>query len=482
MAHPNILWICTDQQRFDTLGCYGNRWVRTPNLDRLAASGILFERVYVQNPLCTPSRASFMTGRYPRTNRTRQNGQGIPADEVLVTKLLENAGYTCGLAGKLHLSPCAPSVCKTQERRIDDGYSIFHWSHHPDDDWPAADYNQWLRGCGLSHQRAPFPGSPYVQTSVPVEYHQTTWCADRAIEFMEERAGTGEPWLFSVNCYAPHHPFDPPEELLQRYLDRLHEIPLPNYVPGELKEKPACQAINHRGAYGGQADLYPFAEMSAEDHRLIRAAYWAMCDLIDLQVGRMLQALERTGQRENTLVVFMSDHGEMLGDHGIYLKGPFFYEPAIRVPLIMLWPGVVEANRRSRALVELVDLSSTFLDAAGLPQGAGMQGHSLWPLLTRQKPVERHREDIYCEHYGTTHHKPGEFGDYATMVRTDRHKLARYHSLGSGELYDLHEDPDETHNLWNSAQHRDVKLDLLQRLCDRMAWTVDPLPRRQAPW
>ena len=178
----------------------------------------------------------------------------------------------------------------------------------------------------------------------------------KAIDFIERHASDDRPWLFSVNCFDPHHPFDPPEEFLRRYLDRLDDIPLPNYVPGELEGKPLFQQVDHAGAYGGQFGFYPFREMSPADHRLIRAAYWAMCDLIDVQVGRLLDMLERSGQREDTLIVFMSDHGEMLGDHGFYLKGPFFYEPAVRVPLMISWPGVVREARRTPALVELVDL------------------------------------------------------------------------------------------------------------------------------
>ena len=133
ISRPNILWICTDQQRWDTLGCYGNPYVHTPHIDRLASEGVLFERCFSQSPVCTPSRASFLTGRYPRTTRCRQNGQDIPDDEVLVTRLLADAGYVCGLAGKLHLSACNPSVTPEMEPRIDDGYEVFHWSHdtHP---------------------------------------------------------------------------------------------------------------------------------------------------------------------------------------------------------------------------------------------------------------------------------------------------------------------------------------------------------------
>jgi arylsulfatase len=479
MNRPNILWICTDQQRFDTLGCYGNDWVRTPRIDALAAGGVLFERAFCQNPLCTPSRASFLTGRYPRTTRARQNGQSIPDDEVLVTKLLADSGYDCGLAGKLHLSACAPAACPDRERRIDDGYDVFRWSHHPDADWPTADYNLWLRDRGAEYSRRPFPGSPHVQTSVPAELHQTTWCVEEAIKFVEERAGAGSPWLFSLNCFDPHHPFDPPEEYLRPYLDRIDAIPLPRYVPGELEEKPKFQKVDHQGAYGGQFGFYPYSQMSDLDHRLIRAAYWAMCDLIDDQVGRLLDALDRTGQREDTLVVFMSDHGEMLGDHGFYLKGPYFYEPAIRVPLIASWPGKI-APGRARALVELVDLAPTLVELAGLPPYAGMQGRSLLPLLTGRAARDRHRDDVYCEHYGTIHRQPGQEPAHATMIRTGRYKMAAVHGSDAGELYDLREDPAEVHNLWRDPALQGVKLDLYRRLCDRMAFTVDPLPIREA--
>lgn len=493
---PNILWICTDQQRFDTLGCYGNQFVRTPNIDRLAENGTLFERCFSQSPVCTPSRASFLTGRYPRTTRTRQNGQSIPADEVLVTKLLADAGYTCGLSGKLHISACDPASRPTSERRIDDGYAEFHWSHNPTPIWPTNEYMHWLQERGVRYKRSPFRDSNHVKVSVEAEHHQTTWCAEKAVTFIEANAAFDRPWQFSVNVYDPHHPFDPPADYLERYLKKLQNIPLPNYEPGELENKPVFQQIDHKGAYGqtdyvfrrnegGEKDdrtgSYPAGEMSDEDHRLVRAAYWAMIDLIDEQVGRMLDALEATDQLHNTLVIFMSDHGEMLGDHGIYLKGPYFYDPLVRVPLIASWPGVVRAGHRSEDLVELVDLAPTLLDAANLSQYPGMQGKSLWPLLTGRTSSDHHRADVYCEYYNAMpfHRDPPA---HATMLRTERHKLVAVHSLGAGELYDLEWDPNERRNLWDDADYQSVKLALLERLCDRMARTVDPLPAREATY
>ena len=474
MARPNVLWICTDQQRYDSLGCYANPWVRTPNLDRLAENGVLFERAFCQAPVCTPSRASFLTGRYPRTARCRQNGQPIPQDEVLVTRLFSEAGYVCGLAGKLHLSPCQPVACHGTERRINDGYDEFHWSHHPHPDWPTDEYNHWLRERGVQYNTPPYRGSRYVEAGMPAELHHSTWCAEKAISFFTECARFGVPWLFSVNFYDPHHVFDPPVEYLERYLDRLDEIPLPPYTEGELDNKPYFQ-------HHPIEVKYHYHEMTPRDHRLVRAAYWAMIDLIDAQVGRMLEALEATGQLENTLVIFMSDHGEMLGDHSIYLKGPYFYEPAVRVPLIMALPPTVPGGRRSQALVELLDLPQTLLDAAGLPHYPGMQGRSLWPLLVGQAGLEQHREDVYCEYYKALkcHENPAA---YATMVRTERHKLVRVHGLDQGELYDLAEDPGEVTNLWHDPRHQGLKVEMLARLCDRMAWTMDPLPERQAWW
>jgi arylsulfatase A-like enzyme len=314
---------------------------------------------------------------------------------------------------------------------------------------------------------------------MPAEFHQTTWCAEKACDFMRDRAQDGRPWLFSVNVFDPHHAFDPPGAYLDRYADRLDEIALPNYAPGELEDKPVYQAFDHEGAYGHVAG-YPYDEMSERDHRWVRAAYWAMCDLIDDQVGRMLAVLEEIGQSENTIVIFSSDHGELLGDHGVYLKGPFFYEPSIRVPLIVAWPGQVRAQH-SLALVELTDLAQTVLDAVGLPHHPGMQGKSLWPLLTGEIESDQHREDVYCEYYNAMpwHAEPTA---QMTMVRTKRFKLAVDHPASEGELYDLENDPAETRNLWNEPKYAEVKTEMLIRLCNRMAWTIDPLPLRRAAW
>jgi arylsulfatase A-like enzyme len=286
----------------------GNEFVDTPNVDRLAAAGVQFDRCFAQSPICTPSRASFLTGRYPRTTRCRQNGQALPTDEELVTERLSDAGYTCGLAGKLHLAPCNPGKSEGHpmtEERTDDGYADVHWSHYPGHDVTGNEYLQWLheQGVDVAEQSYVDPASgarrfdlsadhddprvresEHIEVALPAEHHQTTWCARKATTFIEDGADRDRPWLFSVNPFDPHHPFDPPAAYLDRYLDDLEDLPLPAYAEGELDDKPPWQANDHEGAYNTEG-YYPHAGMSPEDHRLVRAAYFAMVDLIDDAVG-----------------------------------------------------------------------------------------------------------------------------------------------------------------------------------------------------
>lgn len=474
MSQPNILWICTDQQRYDTIAALGNPHIRTPHLDRLAAQGAAFTHAFAQNPVCTPSRACFLTGRYPRTTRARQNGQDIPADEVLFPRMLADEGYDCGLSGKLHLSAASGRT----EPRIADGYRVFHWSHHPAPDWPDNAYIHWLEAKGHTWDelyegpkgRPAYPG-------VPAELHQTTWCIEKAIEFI---AGPHpDPWLFSINTFDPHHPFDPPQE----YLDRCDPdaLPPPKFRPGELDNKPLYQRIDHGGAYGGGSLGYD--KLTERQRREITAAYYAMIELIDDQVGRLLGHLDATGQRENTIVLFMSDHGEMLGDHGIYLKGPYMYDCAVRVPLIVSWPGHIEQGLRSDALVELTDIVPTLLELMEQPIPDRVQGRSFAGILTGEAVPGEHREDVYAEYYNSMpFHEHLGIRPYVTMLRTRAHKLVVAHDQGTGELYDLAADPDEHESLWDSAAHAAIKGELLCRLLARAAFTADPAPPRVAPW
>ena len=468
---PNVLWICTDQQRFDTIAAHGFPHVRTPRLDAFAGEGVSFMRAYCQSPVCTPSRASFLTGRYPRTTRCRQNGQKIPDYERLLPRTFADRGYVCGLAGKLHLASCSDGRV---EERIDDGYEEFSWSHHPQPDWPENAYTQWLAKQGVSWEELyAEPGTPYVKAGIPTEYHQTTWAAERTIDFLSRHRD--RPWFFSFNCFDPHHPFDPPQEYLSQFDPEA--MPLPKYRPGELTNKTEYQRKDSVWAHN-EPGYFDVANMSDRDRREVTAAYAAMVALIDAQFGRILDALEATGQQDNTIVIFMSDHGEMLGDHGIYLKGPHFYEEAVRVPLIVRWPGRFSSGSQVSELVELLDLAPTLCDLAGIGSEPGYQGLSLRPLL-EGAPLERpFRQDVFSEYYNAWTHKRS----YGSMLRNEREKMVVYHGAGEGEFYDLERDPDEFENLWGVLEYRDRQLALMNRLFDRSVFSLDPLPIRLGPF
>ena len=465
---PNILWLCTDQQRFDTIRSLGNNRIRTPNIDRLVDEGVAFTQAYCQSPVCTPSRASFLTGRYARTTRCRQNGQTIPADEVLVSKMFADAGYHCGLAGKLHLASCSDGKV---EVRIDDGYHDFRWSHHPQPDWPENAYTQWLLAKGQSWEKL-YSGlsTGYVKQGVPAQFHQTTWCAEMTMDFL--RGNVGRPWLFSFNCFDPHHAFDPPPEYMGTY--NPDDMSLPKRRDGELATKPTFQQLDSEWAHNSPGEFHSGA-MTDDDRRQVTAAYYAMCELIDTQVGRVMQCLDDTGQRDNTIVIFMSDHGEMLGDHGLYFKGPHFYDEAIRVPLIISWPGKFRSGLRVDGLTELIDLVPTLLDAAGLDIPERVQGRSLLPHLTGTADPRQHRDHVYCEYYNSWTHNNA----YGTMLRTSTEKIVVYHGTDQGELYDLEADPDEFTNLWNQPEYASLKLLMMQRCFDTSVLNMDPLPIRR---
>jgi len=465
---PNILWVCTEHQRFDTIHALGNEHIRTPNLDRLVAEGAAFTHAFCQNTVCTPSRSSFLTGRYPVTTRCRQNGQNIPADEVLISRTLRDLGYDCGLAGKLHVSAAQSG----SEVRIDDGYRVFEWSHgstvvH------GGDWIRWLAENGKTfddvYQRSPVMFARRVDER---KYHQTTWCFERALAFMQENRQS--PWLVSINPFSAHDPFD----YLPEYFDNYDQdtLPTPLWREGELANKPPFQ----QAAYKIRGSSTGYAGTSEAQRREMKAAYYATIEHIDDELGRLITWLDETGQRENTLIIFNSDHGDMGGDHGLFQKGPYLYDPAVRVPLIFSWPGVLPTGQRFDALVEQVDIVPTIHELLGLDIPERMQGQSLLPLLTGQRPKDDFRDGVYCEYYNSNPAvtSPQKCRAYVTMWRNRQYKIIVYHGEEFGELYDLTRDPNEFENRWDDSEYRDVRYAMLKRCFDARVFAMDPLPPR----
>lgn len=462
MRRPNILWYCTDQQRFDTIGALGNPHVHTPTIDRLVAESVAFTHAYCQSPICTPSRSSFLTGLYPsRLHNTRNGNETFPASPPIITKLIADSGYECGLVGKFHLQ----SAGKRTEPRIDDGYSFWRFSHAPRDDWPQGhDYAEWVsaRGGDLDELRA-------SEDRVPADLHQTTWATDRSIEFIEQAT---EPWLLSVNVYDPHPPFIPPRD----YADRFdpNQMPGPYFRESDLVQQQKLAAVDFQGQ-----------PQSPVEHDAFRcqALYYAMIALIDDQFARLWDAVNALGQAENTIIVFTSDHGEALGDHGLIQKGCRFYEGLVRVPLIFHYPQRFAGGVQRHALVELLDLTATLIDVAQLPQPEHMQGRSLLPMLEDPRHADHHRDSVRCEYFDALDpFFTGGTGTFATMYRDQRYKLSVYHGHQLGELYDLQQDPWEFNNLWDDPAHRQLKADLMYASFDsHVLLTTDVGSKRIAP-
>ena len=469
---PNILWICTDQQRYDTIGALGYHHVDTPHIDGLAAKGIAFTRAYCQSPICTPSRGSFLTGMYPSAIHVTGNGNdAFPSSPPLVSKRMADVGYDCGLIGKLHLA----SAYRRIEPRVDDGYRFWEYSHAPRDDWPVGHgYSDWVRQQGAV--LGEMTGDPQ---GVPAELHQTTWCAEKTIEFMhQDRQG---PWMACVNIYDPHPPFNPP----QRYRDLFDpaDMPGPLFRESDIEQQKRLARVDFQSVVRSPDALDIRDPLRPErgrfaDGRVLQSAYCAMIKLIDDQVGRILTALDVSGQRENTVVIFTSDHGEMLGDHGLIQKGCRFYEGLVRVPLIFSWPNHFVEGERSDALVELLDKTPTILELAGLQPPQRMQGRSLLPMLRGEVPLDHHRDSVRCEYYDALDEPDGSF---ATMYRDERYKLVVYHGHDLGELYDLEEDPEEFENMWDEPEAQPVKLDVMQRSFDASMLAMDRGSPRVGP-
>jgi arylsulfatase A-like enzyme len=439
----NILWICTDQQRLDTIGAIGNIYVHTPNIDRLVNEGVAFDHAFCTSPICTPSRAGFLTGMYPCAVKACKNGAESWAEQApLVTKLFRDMGYICGLSGKLHLASAMKNDRETRPK--DDGYSVFHYSHSPHQGGRKNDYLVWLKKQGYSYK-----GLQKLDGQAHARLHQTTWCTDRAIDFI--RAHKARPWLLSLNIYDPHPPFNPPRSYVSRYDSS--SLPGPALTESDIEEKSRLNGIVT------QKKPSNYRESDAKQHQ---ADYWAQIDLIDENVGRLISTLEEIGQDKSTVIIFTSDHGDMCGDHGMRAKGCRFYEGLIRVPLIFWFPQRFRKGLVSKALVELTDIAPTLLDIVGEQVPSHMQGRSLLSILEGRTNPDTHREFVRSEFYDTL--DPGGLPPaFATMIRTRDFKLVVYHGHTLGELFNLSKDPDEFDNLWNQQDYEVERFELLKR-------------------
>lgn len=447
----NFLIIMTDQMRPDSLGCYGDDVAITPNIDQLAGEGVVFDNCYVQNPLCCPSRYSILTGRYPHCHGVRSNWYAPRPGETSFAHRLKRAGYRTGMIGKMHLTPWHDSFGF-------DGRIIAEGKNNPH---VQDDYERFLNKHGRSRKELYDYNSPEFiengtarKSTLPQELHIDSFVGRATCEYLRNTDG---PFCLVSSFNGPHNPYDPPAPYDELFIDK--SLPKRNMTDGEIEKKPkeAYNYINNR-----LKRLYKTDEMTDEQIHLTKANYYANITLIDNWVGRIVATLKQQDLYDNTVIIFLSDHGDLLGDHGLVFK-QCFYEQSIKSPLIVHAPSVFKPGRSS-ALVESIDLFSTLCDMAGASPGEGRQSKSLLPLLRDAGRRNKHREAAFAENY------------FGRMVRHENYKMVYYPGKPYGELYDLADDPDEQNNLWGRLEGSEIKSKLKDLLLEWSFASEDELP------
>lgn len=479
---PNILLITADQLRRDALGCYENRAIKTPNIDSLGGSGVIFDNNYCQNPYCMPSRWSIFTGRYPRSHGVRGNGVSFRPDELTLPLLMREQGYRTGAFGKMHLTP--QLVANYEDENWPKDAFGFQRRHLTNDskrgeyledlkqtdqkwyDYVRRQGEEKVREDLASAAERIFDLAPQIkENEIPPELHQSSWIADKFIDFLDSEGKA--PFFAWVSFVDPHHPFDPPEPYASMYDPE--RIPLPVRRDGEMEDKPRHFLKMLRG-YSPGNEKYDFPSITDRGWQTVKAKYYGMVSIIDYNLGRILEALRSKGMEDNTIVVFTSDHGELLGDHQLLFKGPFHYDCLIRVPLVFRWGNRICGGTRVSGITQHVDLLPTLLGLAGIPLPRGVQGRSLLPLLEGDAGLGYDHALIEDDNHA--------WGMNIKTLRSHRWRFTWYASHRFGELYDLENDPDEFVNLWNESEHREVRNELQAALLDRLIETEDrKLPR-----
>ncbi|MGI3187301.1 sulfatase-like hydrolase/transferase [Nioella aestuarii] len=481
---PNILLISADQQRADCFGFMGRK-IKTPHLDQLAADGTHFTAAITPCVVCQPARASILTGQFCRTHGVHDNG--IDLDPAIGSKgfagALSKAGYDTSFFGKAHFSTYhtfaptgTPECLKSSTRYSEDWFGPYMGFEHVElmlvgHNWWAPEkppagqhYERWYHMDGRGDERTKAmwenagdtKGAAQVwHSKLPPAYHNSTWTADRAIEWIKHGRDEGKPFCSWVSFPDPHHPFDAPEPW-----SRLHdpdEVDLPEHRTRDFENRPwwhEAVVTNEPAGPKENAEIRKaysrIPTQTDEQLREIIANTYGQIALIDHNVGRILIALEELGIADNTIVIYISDHGDWLGDHGLILKGPMHYEGLLNVPLIVRGPGVPSGKSVDQP-VSTIDLGATFCDYADCDPLLTQHGESLRPLIEGQAD----RDFAYNE----WELLPTRTGVPLSLrtVRTQSHKMTVDTISGAGELYDLVADPQEMKNIFDDPAAADVR-------------------------
>ncbi|MEX0284271.1 MAG: sulfatase [Paracoccaceae bacterium] len=519
MTKPvNFLYIMTDQHRADWLGCAGHPVVKTPNIDALAARGTRFTDFHVASPVCMPNRAAFMTGRYPTTNGMRFNGGRLSLRANTFVDVLRAGGYRTALLGKSHLQTMTadqphdwqdPKDAPIPEAwKPEDGDYLNEEPHRyqsaerfePETPYYGFDevdlvtmhgafcgghYLQWLRDKHPDWQELRDPANqlPHdytcpqaIRTKLPEDSYPTAYVRDRAKDYLRANANNDQPLFTFVSFPDPHHPFTPPGKYWDMYSPDDFEIP--NRFEDHENPPPPLTACRKDLLANALPEARTTAQMVSDQHvREAMALSAGMITMIDDAIGEIIAVLEETGQLDNTVIIFNSDHGDYLGDFNLLLKGPWMSETITKVPMIWADPTAPEPAIRDD-LGSTLDMAPTILERAGITPYVGMQGRSLLGQVGGTLPD---RDTLMVE-YNDGFARMGF--DSPARVRgllTEDWRLVVYRDQDWGELYDRRNDPLNLRNRWDDTDCAGTKAQLMESLTHHLIAMMDDSPRADRP-
>ncbi len=454
-SKPNLLFIHSDQHCSNVTGCYGDQVIETPNLDALAEQGAVFENSYCSAPICVPSRASMLTGKYPHQNEVWTNEHSLDSSIPTMAHAMGGAGYSPVLAGRMHF--IGPDQLH--------GYASRTVGDHSSNFLGGLAVDRGVLDGTAGPDRISLELSGPGQNAYQVHDEYVTASAVNQLNRLGVRKRAGlpiKPFSLTVGYMLPHPPYVAKSEDYRCYKSRVG-----------MPQKPMPFS----------EDLHPFLKwwrkyskivsVTDEEIKRARAAYWGMTARLDALIGEVLTALRTNGLDQNTLIVYSTDHGDMLGEHGLWWKHTF-YEESARVPLIMTWPGVIRPSQRVEQVVGHVDMNATILDALGAPALPNSEGRSILSLL--KKDSDASWENLTFSEYCSDEYSP-EGGCYQRMIRRDQWKLIYYYGYPP-QLFNLEDDPEELINLADNSKYAEIRRSLTDRVLD--GWSPDVIKTTMA--
>ena len=461
---PNIIFIITDQQRMDTIRALGYDYMETPNLDRLGNEGVTLTNCHVSAPSCAPSRASLFTGYYPHTTGILRNADAWNHSWI---ESLNESGYRCINVGKMHTYPYHTPL------GFDERYVVENKDRYLEERFYFDEWDKGLRARGLIKQQRELyrrrpdyndcPGA--FEWELPEDMHPDMFVGEMAQWWIKTKPRDDRPLFLEIGFPGPHPPYDPTPQYAEPYMQK--DLPLLEVTAEELDGQPGVfkKMRVHNTEVDHDSVVHKLDPTPEQRHRQ-RAYYLANVTMIDRQIGEIMESLEKQGYLENAVVIFTSDHGDCLTDHGHSQKWTM-YDTITRMPAIVWSPGRFEAGRRDDGLCQQMDLGPTILELAGIEPPQTMEARTLLPALAGEEWEPR--EYVFAEHGRDGILQETEF---MTMVRSRSWKLVHFLDDPDGQLFHLDSDPDEVNNLWCDPDHQDIKRELLDVLRE---WRISSL-------